>query len=279
MAQGNYHEPFFLHRIVNLGWAGGLGVLTIDYPEGLSISFVHSIWSPVGHGVGPYAVDAVVPHSDLQPSIIEPADVAIFPVAFDHVIELETLYVIEIPGYSYTTVAGLSTVSGFPAEPWKAATSITFPGVQFFGPCVGTSPGPTPPYNIGLNTIDGPLIPPSCGFEPFNPGFDNYIAFFTEPVSRTETRKAVRKVWLINFANWQPGAAVEIRTNIEVADENLPSYNIVATLTRYAGSAVLRGSEDTVTGAPAGTERSLSTDYVAPSLGFIHGDGSITRAA
>lgn len=276
MAQGqHYNEPFFWHRVVNVGWGGGWGVLTIDFPDGLSIDFVHADWNPVAPaGVGPFAVDEIIPADQLDPG----EDIAIISVAFDHVLELETLYEMEVPGFSYTTVSGLTTPSGFPADAWMADTSTLFPGVQFFGPCVGTAPGPTPPYNIGLNTIDGPLISPSCGFPPFNPGFDNYIAFFTEPVSRTETRKAIRRVWIINFANWRPGEAVEVRTNIEGADENLPSYDIVATLTRYVSSAVLRGAADTVNGQPAGTVSSISTDYVQPSLGFIRGSGLITRS-
>lgn len=276
MAQGNYNEPFFWHGIVDVGWGGGWGVLTVDYPEGLSITFEADIdWDPLDSSVGPYAPDLIVPPEDLD----DGTDAAIFPVAFDHALELGTLYEVEIPGHSYITVSAFSTVSGFPADSWMSDTSAIFPGVQFFGPCAGSSPGPTPPYGIGLNTVDGPLISPSCGFAPFTPGFDNYIAFFTEPVSRTAIRKAVRKVWLINFAKWRPGAVVEIRTNIEVADENLPVYDIVATLTRYIRSAVLKGAADTIAGEPSGQSMSLATSYVVPSLGFIHGNGAISRDA
>lgn len=276
MAQSqHYNEPFFWHRIINLGWGGGYGVLTIDFPEGLNIDFVHAEWNPVSPGIGPFEVGEIIPAEDLDVG----DDIAIIPVAFDQVLEIETLYEVEIPGNSYATVAGLSTPTGFPADSWKADTSATFPGVLFFGPCDGTAPGPTPPYNIGLNTVDGPLISPSCGFEPFNPGFDNYIAYFTEPVSRTETRKAIRKVWIINFAEWRPGESVEIRTNIENPDENLPAYNIMARLTRYLGNTVLRGAADNVSGEPEGTTSSLLTDYTVPSLGFIRGSGPLTRLA
>lgn len=272
MAQGNYNEPFFWHRIVNVGWAGGWGVLTVDYPEGQDIYLdSHSDWAfSAEHGI------SIITDEIIDFSALDPAPAAIYETTFDHVIDLGVLYDVIVPGFSYTTVASLSTPIGGDPSAWMASTSATFPGCSFFGPCTGSSFGPSPPYGLPLNTIDGAEIFPSCGFAPFTPGFDNYSAYFVTPVSNERTRSATRKVWLIDFSRWKAGETVEIVNGSTTADDNLPAYDTVVTLQIYQKNAVLTGAADSITGVPAPSRtQTKSVFYTSASLGFINSNGLV----
>lgn len=46
MAQGRYNEPFFWHRIVNVGWAGGVVVVEAEYLLGVTFISVDVISPP-----------------------------------------------------------------------------------------------------------------------------------------------------------------------------------------------------------------------------------------
>lgn len=274
MARGNYNEPFFWHRIVNVGWAGGWGVLTVDYPEGQNISLnSHSDWAFLAeHGI------AVVEGEVIDFTLLDPAPAAIYEATFDHVIDLGVLYDVFIQAFSYVTVASNTVIEGSDVTAWKAGVTATFPGVSFFGPCNGSNIGPTPPYNLPLNTVDGAEIIPTCGFTPFTPGFDNYIAYFVNPADHEATRSATRKVWLIDFSRWKTGETVEIVNDSTAPDDNLPVYNTVVTLKIYQKSAVLVGAANSITGTPEPSLTQIkSISYFSASLGFINSNGLVTN--
>lgn len=55
-------------RIVEVGWGGPIGILSIDYPEGISFNF-----SPdMPAAIGPYAPNAVIPRADYNGSPPDP---------------------------------------------------------------------------------------------------------------------------------------------------------------------------------------------------------------
>lgn len=274
MAQStNYNEPFFWHRIVNVGWGGGWGVLTIDLPDGLSVDFDSGgDWQPLGSGIGPYDIDELVPHED----IVDDGGAAIFPVSFEPPIPpLEELYNIPTRSWLYQTPGGIRAPTGTDVSAQIAEILEDFPGA-LMAMCAGSSLQ-NPPFGETVSMNE--LVVPECGHPPFSPGFDNYFFYYiTENPPGENKRNAVRKVYLINFAVWPVGKVVEIRTNIDGADENLPAYNITARLTRYVSSAALKGASNTITGTPAGVMSSLATSYVQPSLGFIRRAGPMTRS-
>lgn len=265
MAQGqHYNEPFFWHRVVNLGWGGGWGVLTIDYPDGQNLSFdSHSDWNFIApHGI------AVVTDQVINPVELDPAPATIYPTSFDHPLEIETLYEIPFTNYSYQVVAASSVVSGSDNSAWIAEQLATFPGASVHM-CAGNFPGPDPPYGGGLITMDEEIFPDCSG--PANPGFDNYIVYFgPTPIEGTLTRKAVRKVWLIDFSRWRAGETVEIVNADTGPDEHLPDYDTTVRLTTYPRSAVLKGADDTITSdSPASTVQTILRPYTSGSLGVI----------
>lgn len=263
MAQGDrYNEPFFWHRVVNVGWGGGWGVLAIDIPEAQNLINAHGFFP-----IGPFAVGELIVPSTLFVTESGQLDsdnwlwfVQIPPLPP----VLEELYdVITEPARDRWIIEGYIDAPEERNEDQEAdfqqsTTEITADlGYAFVEDSVGAyirvDSGTTdPPDNTWAGTGDYPV--PQTVFQLLkNPMPGRQFRYWyrydpTEP--GRATRDAVRLTFILNFAGGPPAFAEpeEIINADPEADEHLPAYNMKFKLDIYRRSVVLEVKETTVEG-------------------------------
>lgn len=265
MVQGkNYNEPFFWHRIVNVGWGGGWGVLAVDMPENQNIVNEHGFFP-----IGPF-----VAGDTLEPSTLfvqEDGRLDKFNWLWFVMIEplppvLETLYEIitepakdrwiidayinapaerndDQEAFLQASIAEQNIARGY-------SQNETLDG-QFIRFDPETSEDPSNPW---AGTGDYPA--PATIYKKLNgssPGSVGRQYFYwwrylpLDPV--TVKRKAVRLTYLLNFAGGPPAfEAPEAITNISEPDEHLPAYTMKFKLDIYRRNVVLTVNDTTLEG-------------------------------
>lgn len=265
MAQGNYREPFFLHRIVNVGWGGGWGVLAIDIPQGQDISNPHGFFP-----IGPYSAGELITPSTLfiQEDGTLDKDNWLWFVQINPLPPiLETLYdVITEPARDRWIIDGYINAPEERNEDQELdfqelTTELNDAlGYTFVEDSIGAylrvdAATTEPPDDTWAGTGDYP-VPQTIYAKLYgsNPG-RQYRYWYryapTEPVS--VERKAVRLTFLLNFAGGDP-AFSEPEPFINGAgqeDEHLPGYNMTFKLDIYRRGVVLEVTDTTITGPEA----------------------------
>lgn len=265
MAQGNYNEPFFWHRVVNVGWAGGWGILTIDMPANQDITNPHGFF-PIVLSVG----DTIVPNSyfiDSGTGKLDAdnwlwfAEIPPFPPVLSQLYDVITTPARDrwiIDGYIDAPATRDPTQEAdFQATTasLNAALGYTFTEDdidQYLRVDSGTT---DPPDNTWTGTGDYPV--PQTIFAKLygsNPGrqFRYWFRYSpTDPVHAT--RNEVRLTFILNFAGGPPAfeTSEPIVNGPDQADEHLPSYDLKFQLDIYRRNVTLTVDSTTITGPEA----------------------------
>lgn len=261
MAQGNYNEPFFWHRIVNVGWSGGWGVLAIDIPQGQNLVNEHGFFP-----IGPFSIG----------DLIEPATYFIDESGELDSINwlwfvqipplppiLETLYDVETePARDRWIIDGYINAPEERNEDQEAdfqasTTAITTAlGYAFVEDSIGAylrvdSDTTDPPNNTWAGTGDYP-VPQTIFAKLYGSNAGRQYRYWyryvpTDPVR--VTRKAVRLTYILNFSGGPPAFETpEEIINVPEPDEHLADYTMVFKLDIYRRGVVLEVKPTTVEG-------------------------------
>lgn len=271
-----YNEPFFWHRIVNVGWGGGWGILAIDIPQNQDLSNPHGFFP-----IGPFSVgEHITPvtffddgsgHVD-KDNWIWFAQIPPLPPI------LETLYdVITAPTRdrwfldAYINVAADRTEDQEADLQTQTAELNAAMGYAFTEDSVGAyirvDSGTTdPPDNTWVDTGDYPL-PQTIYAKLYGSRAERQWRYWyrylpTDPVHAI--RKAVRLTYILNFAGGPPAFAEPepFLNGPDQADEHLPEYNMTFKLDIYRRGVVFEVKETTIEGPEA--DRIYSQTRVIP---------------
>lgn len=260
MAQGNYNEPFFWHRIVNVGWGGGWGVLAIDMPENQNLVNEHgfSLFGPVSIG---QLIEPSVEFLDEGGQIDGDTwmwfvQIPPFPPV------LETLYdVVVEPERDRWFIDAYINAPAERNEDQEAdfqeqtADLTAALGYAFAEDSVGAylrvdSATTDPPDNTWAGTGDYP-VPQTIYARLYGAAAGRHYRYWWQyfPIDEVrETRKAVRLTYILNFAALPAFATPEEIINIPEPDEHMPAYNMTFKLDIYRRNVVLEVKTTTVEG-------------------------------
>lgn len=234
-------DPF--QRIIEVGWSGGgLGVLEVDMPEGVSLTF-----SPYSStGIGPFSDGATLLRADLvaevngitpiassvlsnlydEPEELWVIDSVIFPIGFDATFgpgayaAYKAGYV--LPDYRFEEPSDLRTL-GADVRPGGALTGYPTDGDWADWDYGTYSPGGEPGY----------LPPPGPPSEP-NWGLGEQKTIIDHK------RDLVRAIYVFDFAKDRIGnASVTIANAAHDHDDRLGSYDMTFALRTFRSSVVL----------------------------------------
>lgn len=234
-------DPF--QRIIEVGWSGGgLGVLEVDMPQGVSLSF-----SPYGStGIGPFADGATLVRADLVAEVnnVTPIASSVLSNLYD---EPEELWVIDsiIFPISFDSTFGPGAYDAYKAgyvlpdyrfeEPTDLRTLGTDvrPGTGLSGyPSDGNWAG----WDYGFyepEHVPGYLPPPGPPAEA-NWGLGEQRSVIEHK------RDLVRGIWILDFAKARIGnGTVTVANTSHDHDDRLGSYDMSFKLRTFRSAAVL----------------------------------------
>lgn len=268
MAQGtNYNEPFFYHRIVNVGWGGGYAILEITAPSGMSFLF------------GDYSLTGSVPTVFSKPDIIN----AVMGVPLDDPI-VGNLYDITEEYYLIGTVVFPDRVAPDPFA-YNVIKASIHPPDRFVEPTdLRTLSDNEFPYQIEGWPTDGnwsdptfvwgtwsdgrpAYLPSSSGADPGAPGYYINPNWGLGEAYQTSERKRdlYKYAFVLDFTSAEDrigNGTVDLSISSPGHDDDLGGFSMTLSLRVFASTAVFTAGASSVTATiPPSITQSKSASY------------------
>lgn len=257
MAQSlRYNEPFFWHRIVNVGWGGQYAILEITAPAGMTFLF------------GDFIATGLLGGTFDRSDIIN----AVTPVNLTDPI-LEELYSVTVISYLIGTVVFPDRV---PPDPFAYETikASIHPPDRFREPVdLRTLDDNEFPFQISGWPTDGNWADPTFEWEPWPDGRPGYLpassgpdpsapGYYINPnwglgesYQEDEAKRDLKKyAWLLDFTNEEGrigGNTVELSIQGPETDEHLGSFDMTISLRMVTSSTVFTAGATSVDANPA----------------------------
>lgn len=232
--------PDFMHDVIAVHWAsGGIGVLQVDLPAGVTLSF-----DPTSVPIGPLADGAQITRDDLNGSVNE------LQLSGSTVLEnlydiTETLWIIDsvvFPDSPFSSQAEYDAYKAGYVPPDQRFQEVA--DVRTLGTDV--RPG------VGIDTTPPSAWPPDGtwatwahydGFGPLPPTGEPFWGLGQHSSTSETSRDAIRAIWIFDFDRERLSTnQATISDPTAEHDDNLPSYSMNFALRIFARDVVLTRS-------------------------------------